>query len=304
MSKGKTKPAFRRPRQRFSIIPPGVIWDVREKLLKDTDLFIAGILGTMTGNNGWISDLSQGRVALLANLDRGTVNRSFKRLHARGHLRKVDTGRLDGKLTYQLIFDRGEPDQEDRASHLLDMVGQMVGEGALPESVFNTLREAVAKPGEGAAGEGGCAPSATGSGGVARGAQGGVARSDHRGCAPSRHTEDDSSSDTLPPAPSRQTHPIAEGRTAGGHASPGDGAARSGSPSPEALEQWKARRKRWRGGLTPAQWAAIAPLRLCDDAQLMAPSPWAADAAKRQVGRMLKNAGYGAILHEDGEVVL
>lgn len=295
MAKEK-KTAFRRPRQKWCIVPPGIVWDVREKRLTQMDLYIATVLGTMHRNEGWIPDTAQARIALLAGVTRKTVNASMNRLCERGHLRKIDPGRPDGKLTYQLIFDRGMPGEDDAARHLLTVAGEMAASGRLPENLVNALKTTLTGPGETPAEEGGCNRAVTGSGGVTGRLQGGVTELGDRGCNRSGYTEDDSSFEKSSQSPSGSLDPNAEGRTADGHASPGDGAPRRGppgQPSAEDVAWWREVRAMLRAEHGEQVFAArIARLRLGAGRVVVSPNRSATDWTLRTLAADL--AGNGA----------
>ncbi|WP_270375574.1 hypothetical protein [Marinicauda sp. Alg238-R41] len=197
MTTRRGKP-FRRPRRKFIIAPPHVLWDVIEGHLTHTDLIIANVLGTMTNNNGWISNQAQGTIAYLADVSRETVNRSMKRLVLRGHLRVIDPPSPGGRKSYQLIFDRRPEGSEAQTAYHLSLLEQIGADQGIPAELLAPLKQALS----GTAKARGCDASVTGSGGVTPASQGGVIPDDHRGCDPSRHTRDEVLSGENNPDPS------------------------------------------------------------------------------------------------------
>lgn len=302
----KTKPP-KRPRQRFSIIPPGVIWDVRDGHLTDLDLRLAGVIGTMTNKYGWVSDVAQARIAHLVGCRREQVSRSIKRLEARGHISKIDPGRPDGRKSYQLIFDRSVTGEGDALSRFAELARELAAAGSLPDGVVAMAQEAVERAGVGATDgpveAAGCASGRTGQEGVRSNAQGGVRELAHTGCDPSAHTIR-SSSDNSSPTPSSTLDPTADGRTGQAHASPGDGALSRAEPSPEDEAWWREARQTLKGEFGPAVFArCLARLRLGADRVLTACSAANLNEVVEVAGPRLKALGARALWSEEGDRV-
>lgn len=265
MSTGKSKAGFKRTKQRFSIIPAGVVWDVSEGLLSETDLRVAAVLGTMTQEGGVVPATRQTLIAEKCGLHRRTVNQSIAKLERRGWLRKIDPGLPSGVMGYFLRLD------------------------PTPSRAKAELAEADAEQGDS-------------QGGVSDGShetdpsQGGVSPEDHKPCDSSDHTVNDPfSSDKSPKSPSRLSDPPdpsctgPEGRCASG---PGSAVAGEGAAC-EFVGDWVAFRQHHRriGG---DRWAKLAGVR-CENGRLCTGSQWAALDVLRAYGEELKAHGVSAI---------
>jgi len=94
---------------RYAILPPALFED---DALTVIAIRVAGVLGSMTDNNGWCFP-SQQQIAERINSTRETVNRALKLLEERGwverHNRRAQSGAQIASL-YRIRIDR--PDTE------------------------------------------------------------------------------------------------------------------------------------------------------------------------------------------------